>query len=94
MTYIACSFSGLCEPVNSMSLGQESQVGNIEQPFNALFQAFNEGVDEKWTTYTFPIQVTLEEFAKRASLDSAFEHPGWLIFHLTVIINLNLRISI
>ncbi|KAF2364746.1 Twisted gastrulation (Tsg) protein [Trinorchestia longiramus] len=62
-----CPCVGLCDPTNSLSLVRESQVGDIAEPIDTLFRAIASAPDEYniWTYYTFPIDVTLEEHARK-----------------------------
>ncbi|XP_018006681.1 protein twisted gastrulation [Hyalella azteca] len=62
-----CSCVGLCDRTSSMSLVRESQVGDIAEPIDTLFRAIASAPDEynMWTYYTFPIDDTLDEHARK-----------------------------
>uniref|UniRef100_A0A2P2I4N9 Protein twisted gastrulation-like n=2 Tax=Hirondellea gigas TaxID=1518452 RepID=A0A2P2I4N9_9CRUS len=72
-----CPCLGLCEELSPLS--RESQVGDIKDPFNSLFEAMTAAPDgyKGWTHYTFPIDDTLHELGRRANVgDIKYEVVG------------------
>ncbi|XP_045618132.1 twisted gastrulation protein homolog 1-A [Procambarus clarkii] len=56
-----CSCQGMCEPRSQVLDKTDSQVGDLSEPFQQLFQALAVEKDPllRWTTMTFPIDVAL-----------------------------------
>ncbi|XP_071515434.1 twisted gastrulation protein homolog 1-A-like [Panulirus ornatus] len=58
-----CSCLGMCEPWNQVLDKTDSQVGDLLEPFQQLFQALTEEKDPllRWTSMAFPIDVALSD---------------------------------